>query len=396
MENQKPENKKLIFSSEQNNTQKRLDDKGLDLKLAQSDYKKGEDLNSEILSQMVSNLDSKEDVKSNTQLLKELSTYNEFDEDLNIQTDYSKLMKKRKAIYKKLFFVVLTVLVFVFSYWFQNEILNFSTDIFAPKDEVSSIDLSYKSEFLFTTLLNSSVINKQIAVLSLQYLENLKVSESVFKDEVQKKEAFQNLAAIKIELTNNFNRLKLNLLKSNKNNLDNKSVLIETINSSSDLSKGQKSDLVALLKYAPILNLLNKDYQSFNDSEFLDFLNSYLSLTNSIQLNNLAFIQSSKFNHNKFLDDLVLTLKNADSEFELFRTNKKMQLLAVNITPNSKQGDISLNLKLDKNQPLKDFLNIEESFLNSNNFKGDLSQSFNIESLSKDDFYSLNLKFEYI
>ena len=42
MENQKPDNKKLIFSSEQNNTQKRLEDKGLDLKLAQSDYKKGE------------------------------------------------------------------------------------------------------------------------------------------------------------------------------------------------------------------------------------------------------------------------------------------------------------------------------------------------------------------
>jgi len=396
MENNNQPKKKLIFSSAEDKTNQRLEEKGLDLKLAQSKHQKGQDLDSEILSQMVDNLDKKEDEKSNTQLLKELSSYNEFDDDINIQTQYSLKMQKRKRVYKNLFLIVLTILIFVFSYWYQNKIIDFTLDFLNKDEQVSDVDLSYKSEFLFTTLLNSSVVNKQIAVLSLEYLENVKTSQSVFKSNQEKQVAQNNADQLKQNLTESFNSLKLNLLKSKKNNLEDKSLLIETINSSADLEQNQKSDLVSLLKFAPILTLLNQDYASFEQTEFLEFLNSYLKLTNSMELNNLALLQIDKFNQNKFLIDLEETLKNADQNFELFKTSDRLELVSVTINPSSKQGQISLNIKLDSNEPLKDFLNIEESFLNSNNFKGNLSQSFNLEALSKEDFYNLNLKFEYI
>jgi len=396
MENNNQPKKKLIFSSAEDKTNQRLEEKGLDLKLAQSKHQKGQDLDSEILSQMVENLDKKEDEKSNTQLLKELSSYNEFDDDINIQTQYSLKMQKRKRVYKNLFLIVLTILIFVFSYWYQNKIIDFTLDFLNKDEQVSDVDLSYKSEFLFTTLLNSSVVNKQIAVLSLEYLENVKTSQSVFKSNQEKQVAQNNADQLKQNLTESFNSLKLNLLKSKKNNLEDKSLLIETINSSADLEQNQKSDLVSLLKFAPILTLLNQDYASFEQTEFLEFLNSYLKLTNSMELNNLALLQIDKFNQNKFLIDLEETLKNADQNFELFKTSDRLELVSVTINPSSKQGQISLNIKLDSNEPLKDFLNIEESFLNSNNFKGNLSQSFNLEALSKEDFYNLNLKFEYI
>jgi len=396
MENNNQPKKKLIFSSAEDKTNQRLEEKGLDLKLAQSKHQKGQDLDSEILSQMVENLDKKEDEKSNTQLLKELSSYNEFDDDINIQTQYSLKMQKRKRVYKNLFLIVLTILIFVFSYWYQNKIIDFTLDFLNKDEQVSDVDLSYKSEFLFTTLLNSSVVNKQIAVLSLEYLENVKTSQSVFKSNQEKQVAQNNADQLKQNLTESFNSLKLNLLKSKKNNLEDKSLLIETINSSADLEQNQKSDLVSLLKFAPILTLLNQDYASFEQTEFLEFLNSYLKLTNSMELNNLALLQIDKFNQNKFLIDLEETLKNADQNFELFKTSDRLELVSVTINPSSKQGQISLNIKLDSNEPLKDFLNIEESFLNSNNFKGNLSQSFNLEALSQEDFYNLNLKFEYI
>jgi len=396
MENKNQPKKKLIFSSAEDKTNQRLQDKGVELKLAQSKHKKGDDLDSEILSQMVDNLEPKKQESSNTQLLKELSSYNEFDDDLSIQTKFSLKMKKRKRIYKNLFIVVLMALIFVFSYWFQNDIIDFSTSILDSDDNVSSVDLNYKSEFLFTTLLNSSVVNKQIAVLSLEYLESLKESESVFKTNSQKKSATDKAKKIKFDLTENFNKLKLNLLKSQRNNLEDKSVLIKTINSSDSLDADQKSDLVSLLKFAPILSLLSQDYANFQDDKFLKFLKSYLEVTNKMQLNNIALIQIDKFNQNKFLIDLEKTLQNADAEFELFKTSPRIELVSVQVNSSSKQGSVNLNIKLDQKEPLKDFLNIEESFLNSNNFKGDLSKTFNLESLSKEDFYNLNLKFQYI
>ena len=396
MENKNQPKKKLIFSSAEDKTNQRIKDKGLDLKLAQSKYQKGDDLDSQILSQMVDNLEPKKEDESNTQLLKELSSYNEFEDDLSIQTKFSLQMQKRKRIYKNLFIVVLMALIFVFSYWFQNSIIDLSMNILKSKDEVSSVDLNYKSEFLFTTLLNSSVINKQIAILSLEYLESLKTSESVFRSRSEKDLASKRAIQIKGDLTKSFNKLKLNLLKSQKNNLQDKSVLIDTINSSTDLEKDQKSDLVALLKFAPILSLLNQDYENFEGQEFLDFLKSYLEATNKLELNNLAFYQIDKFNQNQFLMDLEKTLQNADSKFELFKTSPRIELVSVEVNPSSKLGSIDLNIKLDQKEPLKDFLNIEESFLNSNNFKGDLSKSFNLESFSKEDFYNLNLKFQYI
>ena len=139
MENKNQPKKKLIFSSAEDKTNQRLQDKGVELKLAQSKHKKGDNLDSEILSQMVDNLEPKKQESSNTQLLKELSSYNEFDDDLSIQTKFSLKMKKRKRIYKNLFIVVLMALIFVFSYWFQNDIIDFSTSILDSDDNVSSV-----------------------------------------------------------------------------------------------------------------------------------------------------------------------------------------------------------------------------------------------------------------
>ena len=123
MENNNQPKKKLIFSSAEDKTNQRLEEKGLDLKLAQSKHQKGQDLDSEILSQMVDNLDKKEDEKSNTQLLKELSSYNEFDDDINIQTQYSLKMQKRKRVYKNLFLIVLTILILYFHIGFKTKSL---------------------------------------------------------------------------------------------------------------------------------------------------------------------------------------------------------------------------------------------------------------------------------
>lgn len=389
---------KSIFSSSDDQTQKRLEDKGLDLKLAQSKYQKGDDLDSQILSQMVDNLDKKEDQKSNTQLLAELSTYNEFDNDLSIETQYSLKMKKRKTIYKNLFLIVLTTLIFVFSYWYQNKIINFSSQLFTSTQEVSNLDISYKSEFLYTTLVNSSVVNKQIAVLSLKYLEALRKSESVFIDESQKLAALDQSELLQDQLIQKFNELKLNFLKSQKNDLSDKSLLIETINSNSDLEQSDKSDLVALLKYSPILSHLNTTYSNLDKQEFLIFLNKYLELTNAIELNNLAFKQSTKFDQNLFLADLEATLQLQDPSFKLFQKiqSPQISLLSVDINPVSLTGSLNLNIQLADQSPLQDFIEFEDRILNSDKFKGDLSNSFNIESLSAEDSYNVNLKFKYL
>ena len=56
-----------------------------------------------------------------------------------------------------------------------------------------------------------------------------------------------------------------------------------------------------------------------------------------MELNNLALLQIDKFNQNKFLIDLEETLKNADQNFELFKTSDRIELVSVTINPSSKQ-----------------------------------------------------------
>ena len=399
MQDKNKSNKKLIFSTSQDQNKDHLEDKGVELKLEQDKYQKGQDLDSDIISSMVENLEPKKEEESNTELMSELSSIDEFQDDLAIQTDYSKQAHKRKKIYKKLFYTVLMIIIFVFSYWITNKKIDFSSDLFSANTQVESLKTQYQSDIVFGMLQKSSMLNKEIAGLSLDYLENYEITESIFKDRSQKVKAQKRISELRQELVQKVDLLKLNLTKTRDIGIGDKSLLIESITQNQTLASQQKSELVSFLRYAPILNALNQDYSQLQDKEFLTFLLGLLEATKSVSLNNLALLYDTKFNPNRLLLDIQGAMQLISDDFQIFKRDSTIDMQSISFAPSKMTGSLQFIYELQTSKPLAELIEVENKFLSSQAFTGQKKSAFNIPELNQDDNYdpvTFQIAFKYL
>jgi len=397
-ENNKP-NKKLIFSTEENQKRDLLEEKGVNFNVDQQKYQKGDDIDSDILSGLI-NQDEELEGETNSELLTELASYNEYDEDLAVKTEYQVKHEKTFKFLKKLFLVTLIIFLTVVGYFYQQGQL----DMFLEKENTSismkieDLKNQYQSDLMYSLLQKSSILNQEIAANALNYIESTKIKNSQFKSRSEKLKADKLMESSRDEIQNYFAELKINLENTKNLKILDRDKLIEVINSNKDLDANNKSQLVEFMKYGPILKIVTESYEDYKDEEFLNLLLQYLEVTKTINLNNIAldFYQNNKFD--QFLLDIQDTFQNYDPNFEIFNSSDVVSLLSLNLNQSDLKGNVYFKYNIQTQFPIQELIDLENKFMESQKFNITKSTTFKAPRLSEQQQYEpveINLAFNY-